>query len=236
MEASSLIYFSLGFSPTGWTDRQIFEHWFLSIFVPEAEKHCIDPDKPIVLTLDGHDSHETWELIRAAFDHNVIIILLPSKTMHKLQPLDVGVFSCVQCQWSKHCDERLAQGVHINCFSFIPEYLAIHRTISPSLVQKAFAKTGIYPLNLTIFNNHDFAPSQASSSIPTFPPSYPHDVPLSVPSEHGEISGSSGDQDNPGSPNSNRSSPTPSLSTDDTTLYDGLNVHTRVQRGRRRRG
>ena len=176
-----------------------------------------------MLTLDGHDSHETRELIRAAFDHNVIIILLPSKTTHKPQPLDVGVFSCVQRQWSKHCDERLAQGARINRFSFIPEYLAIHRTISPSLVQKAFANTGIYPLNPTIFNDHDFAPSQASSSIPAFPPSYPDEVPLSVPSEPGEISGCSGDQDNPGSPNSNHSSSTPSPSTDYTT-YPALTM------------
>lgn len=120
----------------------------------------------------------------------MILILLPSKTTHKLQPLDVGVFASVQYKWSRHCDERLAQGVRINRFNFIPEYLAIHRTLTPSLVQKAFAKTGIYPLNPTIFNDHDFAPSQASSSISTFPPSYP---PLEP--EPSEISGSSDNRD-----------------------------------------
>jgi hypothetical protein len=175
-------------SPTGWTDRDIFEHWFTTVFVPEAEKCHVDPDKPIVLTLDGHDLHETRKLKRAAFDHNNNIIALPSKTTHKLQPLDVGVFSSVQRQWSKHCDERLAQGVHITRFNFIPEYLATCPAITRSLIQKAFAKTGIYPLNPTIFHERDFAPSQASSSTATFPPSYPQDIPSSpsyVPSELG---------------------------------------------------
>ena len=158
----------------------------MTVFVPEAEKCRVDPNKPIVLTLNGHDSHKTRKLKRAAFDHNIIIIALPSKTTHKLQSLDVGIFSLVQRQWSKHCNERLAQGVRITCFNFIPEYLATHPAITHSLIQKAFAKTGIYPLNPTIFHERDFAPSQASSLTATFPPSYPQDIPSSpsyVPSE-----------------------------------------------------
>ena len=172
-----------------------------------------------MLTLNGHNSHETRRIKRAAFDHNVIIIVLPLKMTHKLQPLDIGVFSSVQCKWSRHCDKCLAEGVCINRFNFIPEYLAIYHTIDPLLVQKAFAKCGIYSLNLAVFNKHDFAPSQASSSIPTFPPSYPHKlrVPSSAPSDPNEILGSSGDQDTPGSSDNSCSSPdspAPSLSTD----------------------
>lgn len=183
-----------------------------------------------MLTLDGHDSHETRKIKRAAFDHNVIIIVLPSKMTHKLQPLDVGVFSSVQRKWSRHCDERLAQGVQINRFNFIPEYLAIHRTLCPSLVQKAFAKTGIYPLNPNIFDDHEYTPSQTSSSMPTFPPSYPDEappaaVPLDPSNLPANMSGGLGDQDDLGSPNNDHSllaspaspaspPPPPSLSTD----------------------
>ena len=152
----------------------------MTVFVPEAEKCRVDPDKPIMLTLDGHNSHETRKLKHAAFNHDIIIIALPSKTTHKLQPLDVGVFSSVQCQRSKHCDEHLAQGVCIDCFNFIPEYLATHHALTCSLVQKAFIKTGIYPLNPIIFHECDFAPSQVSSLMATFPPSYPQEI-LSSP-------------------------------------------------------
>jgi hypothetical protein len=64
------------------------------------------------------------------------------------------------------------------------------------LIQKAFAKTGIYLLNPDIFNDQEFAPSKASLLISAFPPSYPHEILLSVPSESSEASGSLGDQDN----------------------------------------
>ena len=29
------------------------DHWFTTIFVPEAEMRRVDPEKPIVLKLDG---------------------------------------------------------------------------------------------------------------------------------------------------------------------------------------
>ncbi|KIK82445.1 hypothetical protein PAXRUDRAFT_153759 [Paxillus rubicundulus Ve08.2h10] len=148
--------FSLAMSPTGWTDHDIFEHWFTTVFVPEAEKCHVDPNKPIMLMLNGHNSHERRELkskhCNGLWSHCIIIIAFPLKTMHKLQPLDVGVFSSVQCQWSKHYDEHLAHGVCIDCFNFIPKYLTTCHAITPSLVQKAFSKPGIYPLNLTIFH------------------------------------------------------------------------------------
>jgi len=169
-----------------------------------------------VLTLDGHDTHETRQIICAAYDHNVIIIVLPLKMTHKLQPLDVGVFSSVQQRWSRHCNEHLAEGVPVNHYNFIPEYLSVHRTITPLLVQKAFAKTGIYHLNPMIFNDYDFAPSQAPSSIPRFPPSYPHNIPSSVLSEPSNMLGSSRDLDVPGLSNNNHSKflprPSPPLS------------------------
>ena len=216
-------YFSIATSPTGWTDRDIFEHWFMTVFVPEAKKCCVDPDKPIVLTLDGHDSHETRKLKRAAFDHNIIIIALPSKTTHKLQPLDVGVFSSVQRQWSKHCDERLAQGVRIDRFNFIPEYLATRHALTRSLVQKAFSKTGIYPLNPTIFHERDFAPSQASSSMATFPPSYPQEVPSSPSYIPSDLELGTDDSDSETSESrdlSNQDNPVPFKENNDSETHD----------------
>ncbi|KIK71740.1 hypothetical protein PAXRUDRAFT_181977, partial [Paxillus rubicundulus Ve08.2h10] len=101
---------------------------------------------------DGHDSHETNSIKRAAYHHNIIIVALPSKTTHKLQLLDVGVFSSVARKWSSHCDTQLAQDVKISCYNFIQEYLSIHHVMTPQLVWKAFKHTGIHPLNPNIFS------------------------------------------------------------------------------------
>ena len=34
-----------------------------------------------------------------AYNYNVVITCSPSKTIHKMQPLDVGVFSAVDQKW-----------------------------------------------------------------------------------------------------------------------------------------
>ena len=170
------MFVSLSFSDSGWTDREIAVYWLEHLFVPYAEKHRVHTEKPIVLTIDGHDSHETAEFKGIAFKHGIIIHAFPSKTTHKTQPLDVGVFSSVQRAWTKHCDKRLADGVGIDRYNFIHEYMEIHHVITPELVQKAFKKTGLYPLNPSAFGDEDFAPSLASSNTAPVPPSFPPDT------------------------------------------------------------
>lgn len=114
-----------------------------------------------------------------AYKHGIIVHAFPSKTMHKMQPLDVGVFSIPQHAWTKHCDECLAEGVNITCYNFIHEYMVAHKAITPELVQKAFAKTGLYPLNLSVFNARDFAPSIVLAPKAYLPPSYLQETPSS---------------------------------------------------------
>lgn len=50
----------------GWTNRALTLDWFIKVFIPFATSCCVN-DKPIVLTLDGHDSHETLKMQQAAF-------------------------------------------------------------------------------------------------------------------------------------------------------------------------
>ncbi|KIJ90310.1 hypothetical protein K443DRAFT_76447, partial [Laccaria amethystina LaAM-08-1] len=104
-------------------------------------------DKPIVLNYDGHDSHETVEMQRIAFDNGIILFAFPSKTTHKTQPLDVSVFSAVQDAWSYRCDKRVAEGITMDRYNVIHEYLQVRHVVTPELIKTAFRKTGIYPLN-----------------------------------------------------------------------------------------
>ena len=55
--------------------------------------------------------------------------------------------------------------------------------MTPHLIAKAFEKTGLYPVNRSIFMPEDFAPSKASSTIAYVPETFPDAFPPSDPIE-----------------------------------------------------
>ncbi|KIK73693.1 hypothetical protein PAXRUDRAFT_177733 [Paxillus rubicundulus Ve08.2h10] len=84
----------IAMSPNGWTNQVLCEEWFRDTFVPNTLACCVN-EKPIVLNVDRHDSHETDNLKAIAYEYDIIIIRFPSKMTHKTQPLDIGIFSSV---------------------------------------------------------------------------------------------------------------------------------------------
>jgi len=94
--------------------------WVQSVFVPFARVQRTNNAIPIVLTLDGHDTHEQHELKRALYefldreDLEIIVFCFPSKTTHKCQPLDVLVFSAVERRWQAACADHATKGIPIN--------------------------------------------------------------------------------------------------------------------------
>jgi|SRR6266851_4312433 len=81
--------------PNGWTNNKISTAWFTETFILFANNHKMT-DVPVLLLLDGHNSHELDMFHKAAFQHNIIVITFPSKCTHKLQPLDIVVFAQTQ--------------------------------------------------------------------------------------------------------------------------------------------
>jgi hypothetical protein len=136
--------------------------------------------------LDGHDTHEQHELKHVLYklldqeNLEVILFCFPSKTTHKCQPLDVVVFSAVERRWQAVCADHATRGVSIDRFTVIPTYIqAMWSIMTPHLIAKAFEKTGLYPVNRSVFTPEDFAPSKASSTIAYVPETFPDDFPAS---------------------------------------------------------
>jgi hypothetical protein len=136
--------------------------------------------------MDGHETHEAHPIKRVIFEKmdkmEVIIFCFPSKCTHKLQPLDIAVFSGVQREWQMICHAAISRNFPINRYTVIPEYLkARSRCIKQQLIQSAFKKTGIYPFNPDVFTDEDFAPSNVTSSKAHVPESFPPEVHSSSP-------------------------------------------------------
>jgi len=82
-------------STKGWTKQGIARLWFESTFLPN-----IGLERPQVLILDGHDSHNFVELIELAILNDIEIVELPAHTSNWLQPCDRTVFLATKrCIW-----------------------------------------------------------------------------------------------------------------------------------------
>ena len=128
---------------SGYINREIFERWFIDIFVPS-----INTSSTNLLILDNHESHMSPNAIDVAIQNNVDIIALPAHTSHFLQPLD-QIFNNLKVHLSD-----LAQSLGIlsadtvirkNRMAQLLKY-AMERAWTADVVQKAFTRTGLYPL------------------------------------------------------------------------------------------
>ena len=172
---------AIGMSQNGWTNNEIGAAWFKDQFIPFANSKKVSDDL-IILFVDGHDSHESEAFQNSAFEHGIIAIAFPSKCTHKLQPLDVMIFSQTQRQWSKHCDCQLYEGVQMDRYNIVEEYMSVcSKSMTPELLRSAFTVTGIFPFNANVFSDEDFAPAKSSSLSMHVPKDFPPEVPSSSP-------------------------------------------------------
>jgi hypothetical protein len=146
-----------------------------------------------LLILDGYNSHGTFKFCKYAADHKIIIICLPSHTMHwhALQPCDVGAFtSCTVMEVSGNPCFSIS---HINPKRQCPILVLPHcpfkipQTYDHSI---GFSKTGIWPVNchaipLSAFEPSKITTTQAAQPLPARLPSIlvrtPTQTPITTP-------------------------------------------------------
>jgi len=87
--------------------------WFTKSFLPN-----IGEERPRVLILDGHDSHNFLELIDIAISNNIHIIELPTHTSNWLQPCDCSVFGPFKTNKS-YAERYREEGIHTLLFCLV---------------------------------------------------------------------------------------------------------------------
>ncbi|PWW75972.1 hypothetical protein C7212DRAFT_194701 [Tuber magnatum] len=102
-----------------------------------------------MLLFNGYSSHVTWEFLLYCLQNRIIPFCLPSHTTHKLQPLDVAVFSPLKHKWTKAVWERFQWGSYIvrrdNFWKVLEQARISGLTEKKRL--SGFEATGIYRLN-----------------------------------------------------------------------------------------
>ena len=132
---------------SGWMDPANFLSWFLKHFLP-AVSH-LTKTGPVLLFFDGHYSHISLELIRAARQNNVHLLCLPPNTTHILQPLDVGVFSPLKMNWRKVLKLYRLQtkGQKANKETFPGLVRQLWDSVKPEYCKGGFRGAGLFPLS-----------------------------------------------------------------------------------------
>ena len=166
---------------SGWIDDDIGERWFKELFL----KHC-GPERPQLLVLDGHSSHESLGLLMAARENNIKILALPPHSTHYLQPLDRSVFGPFNDYYDEACSSFLQENVlhQINRWSF-PSLMnkAWEKAFTGENIRAGFRACGIFPFNPQAIPESAFAPSLPTEEQSSVPVSTPPVEPITVPSE-----------------------------------------------------
>ena len=78
-------------SVNGWTTSEIGLKWLTEVF--DLETRNKDFNRRRLLIMDGHASHVNFQFLQACDERRISFIIFPPHSTHRLQPLDVGIFS-----------------------------------------------------------------------------------------------------------------------------------------------
>ncbi len=166
---TDIILSRVAVSPNGWTDQDLGFLWLRDVFDPQTA--AINPTRATrLLLLDGHNSHCSTEFLNLAKSKNIEILCLPPHTTHALQPCDVGVFSPLASRWAAEVEKAFDSGEGVSRQTFLKVYhRARDQAITPQIIQAAWRKAGIHPLNYNEIPASAYLPATNTSINSTLP-------------------------------------------------------------------
>ncbi|XP_056006761.1 uncharacterized protein LOC130050562 [Ostrea edulis] len=153
-------------SDSGWSNTYISTSYIKDHLFKYLPHH--DEKSPVLVLYDGHRSHISIGLIEWAKENNIILFVLPPHCSHLLQPLDVSCYGPFETAWNSACHRHLREsgGNVITRFDVCKIACKVYAaTLTPSNIQVAFRKCGIYPYDPTVVSDSLVAPSLTFAAI-----------------------------------------------------------------------
>jgi len=133
---------SISHSLKGWTNQELGSKWLEQDFEPVMAAKCGD-NEYWLLTIDGHNSHTTYQFCSFVERHKIIILCLPSHTTHCLQPCDISVFGSLNSTWKAEVTKLSMEMIPIWKNNLIKHYLqARKKAFTLDTIRNAWWKTG----------------------------------------------------------------------------------------------
>jgi hypothetical protein len=130
-----------------------------------------------LLILNGRNSHCTYQLIKFATQHHIIIICLQSHMTHTLQSCNVGVFGPLAHAWKSQVTQVSQENTPITKANLLLYYHKAQTiALKSTTILSAFRKMGIYPFDQNTILLFAFKPAknttmQAAQPLPAQLPS-----------------------------------------------------------------
>ena len=86
----------------GWTNEDLGMSWLTKIFDRHTKAKAGYSKR--LLLMDGHSSHVNLRFINYCDQNDILLVILPPHSTHRLQPLDVGIFSPLAGIYLKEID------------------------------------------------------------------------------------------------------------------------------------
>jgi hypothetical protein len=162
-------YFSS--SATGWTNNELALDWLTRVFDRATKKKASHGREPRLLFLDGHGSHINMSFLEMCYTLNIHVCAYPPHSTHRLQPLDVSLFSPLATYYSQELDNwiQATQGLcKMNKRQFYKLFKpAYKKAFSEKNIWSGWEQTGLHPFNPARVLNQLSTKPQPQESRPT---------------------------------------------------------------------
>ena len=146
-------------------------------------KHFITNARPsqdhqVVLIMDNHQSHLSYEALSLAKENFVHIITLQPHTSNKTQPLDRTVFGPMKTHYNQLANSWMMRNVgKLITIYQIAELAgtALTKAATPENAIAGFRVSGVWPFDRDIFSNIDYLPSDITDR-PAPEDNHPDDI------------------------------------------------------------
>src|SRR5436190_17270869 len=151
----------------GWSCNELGLQWLQKVFHPHTKDKA--GNRLCLLIVDGHSSHVNLKFIDWADQHRIIIMILPPHSTHRLQPLDVSLFSPLATAYTNQITKLMSDNnglVSMSKCEFWPMFkVSWAASFTAENIASSFAKTGIWPYRPETIIDKITHPSQAPAPI-----------------------------------------------------------------------
>ena len=143
---------------SGWINEGLFVKFLDHI----SDLTCYSKESKILVILDNHESHISLAAIDKARERGIVLLTIPPKTSHKLQPLDKSVFSPFKASYNRAADNSMRSnpGKRVTIYEIADLIHEAHLNFMVSRnILSGFSSTGNWPYNRDVLSSADLAPT-----------------------------------------------------------------------------